>query len=96
MSQRIKGIFDSTFREAVWRMLIASLITGIVTYNAVKLFELTVADQSFAATFPKFAIIAVIGLTTYVILCKFAKLKEADIFVGKLQSILYAQFKGRA
>lgn len=96
MSQRIKGIFDHTFREAIWRMSLASLITGIVTYNSVKLFELTVADQSFAATFPKFAIIVVIGLTTYVMLCKFARLREAEMFVGKLQNIMYAQFKGRS
>ena len=96
MSQRIKGIFDHTFREAVWRMSMASVITGIVTYNSVKLFELTVADQSFAATFPKFAIIVVIGLTTYTVLCKFARLREAEMFVGKLQNIMYAQFKGRS
>lgn len=95
MSQRIPGIFDKIFRQALWRMTISALITGVVTFNAVKWFELTVADQSFAATFPKFAIIVVIGLSAYVLFCKFAKLTEADIFVGKIQSILYTQFKGK-
>ena len=95
MSQRIKGIFDNSFRKAISRMALASGITGVVTYNAVKWFELTVADQSFAATFPKFAIIVVIGLSSYVMLCKIAQLKEANLFVGKLESLLYGQLKGR-
>jgi putative peptidoglycan lipid II flippase len=96
MSKRIKGILDAPFRKAIGRMLIASALTAVVTYNAVKTFELTVTDQSFAATFPKFALIVIIGLSTYVILSKLAKLKEADILVAKLQIIMFSQFKGRA
>lgn len=96
MSKRIKGILDAPFRKAIGRMLIASALTAVVTYNAVKTFELTVTDQSFAATFPKFALIVIIGLSTYVILSKLVKLKEADILVAKLQSIMFSQFKGRA
>ncbi len=95
MSQRIKGILDSSFRQAISRMAIASVVTGIVTYNAVKWFELTVSDQSFAATFPKFAIIVVIGLSSYVVICKFARLHEANLFVGKLQSLMYGQLRSK-
>ena len=96
MSQRIKGIFDKTFRVAIWRMFLVSVVTAIVTWSAVFSFTLLATDLSFAATFPKFALIVTIGLTTYVILCKFAKLKEADILITKIQSIMFAQFKGRA
>jgi putative peptidoglycan lipid II flippase len=96
MSRRIKGIFDKRFRSALLRMSFAGFITAIVTFNAVKLFELTVADQSFAATFPKFALIVIIGLSSYVLVCKIAKLSEADVLVAKLQSIMFSQFKGRA
>lgn len=94
MSQRIKGIFDTGFTHAISRMALATLVTGIVTFNAVKLFELTVSDQSFAATFPKFSLIVIIGLVTYVGVCKFANLEEANIFVNKLRSVLYSQFRG--
>jgi putative peptidoglycan lipid II flippase len=96
MSRRIKGIFDKHFRSAVWRMVIAGLVTAVVTFSSVKFFELTVADQSFAATFPKFAIIVLIGLSAYVIVCKIEKLKEADVVVAKLQSIMFSQFKGHS
>lgn len=96
MAQRIKGLFDSAFRRALSRMAIATAGTGVVTYNTVKIFELTVSDQSFAATFPKFAMISLISLSAYVGICQMLRLREADQFITRLQGVLFSQFKGRA
>lgn len=96
MSGRIKGLFDEVFIKAITRMSMAAFATGIVTYNMVKWFELTIADQSFAATFPKFAIIATVGLASYVLFCRFAKLKESIELIDRLKGLLFAQFRGQA
>lgn len=95
MTGRIKGLFDDVFIRAVSKMGIAAAATGVVTYNAVKWFELTIADQSFAATFPKFAIITIIGLTSYVIFCRIARLPEAIELINRVKRVLFTQFKGQ-
>lgn len=95
ISQRIPGLFDQRMHAALWHMVIAAAGTGIVTFNAVKMFELLITDQSFAAAFPKFAMIVVIGLTVYVVLCKVFHLREADILLTRLKSLLFIQLRGK-
>lgn len=95
MAKRNKGLFDASFRRAIARMSVASMITAVVTYNAVKIFELTVSDQSFAATFPKFALIAMLSLMAYVFTCKLFGIREADQFLNRVQSLLFSQFRGK-
>lgn len=94
ISRRIKGLFDVSMRRAMARMIVAATGTGIVTFQTVKMFELAITDQSFAATFPKFALIVVVGLAVYVTLCKVVQLREADVVLAKLQQVLYTQFRG--
>ncbi len=96
MSRRIKDLFDRVFRQAILRMAIAAAITGIITYYVrYSWFELTVADESFASTFPKFAIIAAIGMVTYLAICRIANLREANDVINKLQTIMFAQIRGK-
>ncbi len=94
ISRRIKGLFDATMQRALALMAVASIGTGIITFQTVKIFELAITDQSFAATFPKFAIIVLVGLGIYVTLCKVFHLREADIVLTKIQQVLYTQFRG--
>ncbi|MGB3009056.1 MAG: lipid II flippase MurJ [Candidatus Saccharimonadales bacterium] len=94
ISRRIKGLFDATMQRALTLMAVASIGTGIITFQTVKIFELAITDQSFAATFPKFAIIVLVGLGVYVTLCKVFHLREADIVLTKIQQVLYTQFRG--
>lgn len=95
IAQRIPGMFDVTIQRAISRMVIASLGTGIITYQAVKQLELLVTDQSFAAIFPKFMLIVTVGLVAYVILCKAFHLKEAETVTAKIYDILYHQTRGK-
>lgn len=94
MSYRIPKLFDRSFHRATRRMIYASIATGVITYGAVKVFDLSINDRSFATT-PKFAIIVTAGLTAYVLFCKVANLKEANIFLERFNHILFVQLRGR-
>jgi putative peptidoglycan lipid II flippase len=95
ISRRIPKLFDWAFHRALHRMLAASAATAVVTYAAVKVFDFSINDRSFAATFPKFAIIVTIGLTAYVAFCKVARLKEADTVLERINYILFVQLRGK-
>ena len=96
MSSRIPRLFDDHFLAAIGRMSIAAFATGFVSWVAVKFFDLTVSDQSFYTTFPKFAVITLISLGAYVAMTHRMKLKEANNVIKWLKRILYFQAKGRA
>ncbi len=88
MSVRIKGLFDLKFVRAVTRMMIATAITGIISYITVQLFQLGANDQSFLATFPKFAVIVAISATAYLVLSRLLNLTEVNPVLAKLRSFL--------
>lgn len=88
MSRRIPGIFDKVFWHAIGRMASATGFMAIVTYLAVLLFQLQDRDQSFLATFPKFAIIVGISVCAYVWFCDLMKLSETKPVIKKVQALL--------
>lgn len=96
MSYRIPGMFDAVFWHAVARMASATGFTAIVTYVSVKIFELTATDQSFFATFPKFAVIVVISLVTYVAISRLLSLSEAEPVVTRTRSFIFGQVRGKS
>ena len=93
MSHRIKGLFDKTFVHAVSRMGSATGFTAVITYICVSILPLSSTDQSFFVTFPKFLLIVIISLSSYVILSKALKLTEADPFIERAKKILFGGFK---
>ena len=95
MNRRIKGLFDLNFFKATGRMAIATVVTGIVSYIAVQLFQLQSDDQGFLATFPKFLIIIVISASVYLALSKWLSLKEADPILKRLKRVLFGQARSR-
>lgn len=95
MSSRIQKLFDDKFIQSVVRMVMAAVATGLVSWSSVKLFDLTVTDQSFFATFPKFAIIAIISLGAYLGVTYYMKLGEAANVIGWLKRALFFQAKGK-
>ncbi|NCO10724.1 murein biosynthesis integral membrane protein MurJ [Candidatus Saccharibacteria bacterium] len=84
MSIRIKGLFDTKFVQAVGRMLSATGFTAIITYIMVLLFPLNAEDQSFFVTFPKFALIVAVSLSSYMALCHLLKLSEMKPIVSRM------------
>lgn len=93
MSVRIKGLFDRVFVGAIVRMASATGFMAIVSYVSVQLLQLAVSDQSFLATFPKFAAIVVIDLGAYLWLSRLFKLPEADPVIAKMRAILFGRLR---
>lgn len=91
MSYRIKGLFDGTFMHAVARMIGATVVMGVISYVTVQLLQLGVNDQSFLATFPKFTVIVIVSLTTYVLLSRFLKLSEAEPVIERFKKLLFGR-----
>lgn len=94
MSRRIVALFDKAFMHAIGRMTTAAGLMGILCFMSVKLFDLAINDQSFAATFPKFALIIAISLSGYIAICSLFNLQESDRVVAKAKHILFSQLKG--
>lgn len=95
MAGRIKGLFDKVFMHAIWRMASATGLMAIITYITVQLFQLGVDDQSFLATFPKFAVIVLVSSITYLLFSRLLKLPEALPVLAKVRKILFGRFKSR-
>lgn len=89
MARRIPNLFDAKFTSAVSRMLSASGFTALVTYIMVTLFPLGAADESFMATFPKFALITFVSLLSYVVFSYLLKLHEAQPIVERAKKIFF-------
>lgn len=93
MSRRIEGLFDRVFMSAVMRMASATGLMAVVAYISVQLFQLGADDQSFLATFPKFATIVIVALAAYVWFSKLFNLKEAEPILNRLKSLLFSRFR---
>lgn len=93
MSRRIKGLFDLVFVQHILKMVSATGFTALVTYFAVLLLPLNVADQSFMATFPKFALIILASLGSYIIFSKLLKIDEVNPILKRITSVLFGGAK---
>lgn len=89
MSRRIKGLFDSNFVSAIFRMLSATGFMSVVTYILVASFPLQAVDQSFFSTFPKFILIVLSSLTSYFVLSYLLKLNEVWPILRRLKKIIF-------
>ena len=95
MSRRIKGLFDRVFVGAIVRMASAAGFMAIVSYFSVQVLQLAVSDQSFLATFPKFALIVTIDFSAYLWLSKLFKLSEADPVISRIKNFFFAKLAKR-
>jgi putative peptidoglycan lipid II flippase len=93
MSWRIKGLFNGAFVHAVARMAGATALMGVVTYITVQLFQLGANDQSFLATFPKFMVIVIVSLGSYVFFSRLFKLHEAEPVIAKVRSLFFGRVR---
>lgn len=91
MERRIKGLFTKVFWRAVGRMLIATALTGAVSYVLVLLLPLAASDNSFLETFPKFAVIASLSMAVYVGLSRWLKLSEASPIIRIARGLLFGR-----
>lgn len=89
MSRRIKGLFDAPFVHAIGRMASAAGFTTVITYLAVSFLPLSATDQSFLASFPKFAFIALVAMLFYLLFSRLFKLPEVQPVLDRARKILF-------
>jgi putative peptidoglycan lipid II flippase len=89
MARRIKGLFDAPFIHAIGRMVSAAGFTALVTYGAVVLMPLSLTDQRFFDSFPKFTLITLASFIVYLFFCYLFKLPEVKPVLNRIQKILF-------
>jgi putative peptidoglycan lipid II flippase len=82
-------LLDHVFWRGVWRIAIASVITGCIAYSMTKFLPLRATDNSIFIYAPKFLIIAAASLVSYVIAGHLLGLDETKPIVAKLKQILF-------
>ena len=96
MNRQMPKLFDMTFVRAIFKMIIAGTITGVVCYIAVLIMPFRYHDDSFFSAFPKFVIISLVSFGTYAVASKWLKLPEIDPILARLKKVLFGrlEFKG--
>ena len=96
MNRQMPKLFDMTFVRAIFKMIIAGTVTGVVCYIAVLIMPFRYHDDSFFSAFPKFVIISLVSFGAYVAASKWLKLPEIDPILARLKKVLFGrlEFKG--
>ena len=96
MNRQMPKLFDMTFVRAIFKMIIAGIITGVVCYIAVLIMPFRYHDDSFFSAFPKFVIISLVSFGAYAVASKWLKLPEIDPILARLKKVLFGrlEFKG--
>ena len=96
MNRQMPKLFDMTFVRAIFKMIIAGTITGVVCYIAVLIMPFRYHDDSFFSAFPKFVIISLVSFGTYAAASRWLKLPEIDPILARLKKVLFGrlEFKG--
>ena len=96
MNRQMPKLFDMTFVRAIFKMIIAGTVTGVVCYIAVLIMPFRYHDDSFFSAFPKFIIISLVSFGTYAAASKWLKLPEIDPILARLKKVLFGrlEFKG--
>ena len=96
MNRQMPKLFDMTFVRAIFKMIIAGTITGVVCYIAVLIMPFRYHDDSFFSAFPKFVIISMVSFGAYAMASKWLKLPEIDPILARLKKVLFGrlEFKG--
>ena len=93
MNRQMPKLFDMTFVRAIFKMIIAGTITGVVCYIAVLIMPFRYHDDSFFSAFPKFAIISLVSFGAYAAASKWLKLPEIDPILSRLKKVLFGRLE---
>lgn len=91
MSRRIPGLIDPPMVRAILRMLLATLLMGMVSYASVLLLQLQSDDQGILTTAPKFTAIVLISFATYAALSRWLGLTEVDPILKRARRLLFGR-----
>ncbi len=88
-----KELLNKAFWRAIYRMLIATFVTGCIAFSMTKFIPLMATDSSLVITIPKFLVISVISMIGYLVASYFLELKEAKPIVGYIKKKLFKNVK---
>lgn len=88
-----RELLNRGFFKAFTKMLVATLITGCVTFSLVKFIPLRITDVSLVITAPKFLLIAALSIITYIIASYFLDLDEVKPVLARIKKILFRNVK---
>lgn len=88
-----RKIFNKAFWHGFSRMLIASAIAGCVAFSLTKFVPLMATDNSLLITIPKFLLIAIVSLISYIVASYFLNLDEAKPLINYVKRILFKNLK---
>ena len=96
MNRQMPKLFDMTFVRAIFKMILAGVVTGVVCYIGVLVLPFRYHDDSFFSAFPKFVIISLVSFGAYAMASKWLKLPEIDPILARLKKVLFGrlEFKG--
>ncbi|HEV2412598.1 MAG TPA: murein biosynthesis integral membrane protein MurJ [Candidatus Saccharimonadales bacterium] len=91
--KRYPGILDSDFINAVFRMISASGLTGIVTYAMVAyFFPLRISDAGFVVLVPKFIAIVGFSFVAYLLFSFIFRITEVQPVIERIVRFIFAGF----
>ncbi len=94
LQKRAEGeLFNREFWRAMFRMLIATLVTGCVAFSMTKFVPLMATDNSLVITIPKFLLITATSLVAYLVASYFLDLREAKPILKFIKKILFRNVK---
>ena len=93
MNRQMPKLFDLTFMRAIFRMVIAGIITGVVCYVGVLVLPFRYHDDSFFSAFPKFVVISMVSFGVYAAASKWLKLPEIDPVLTRLRKMLFGRLE---
>ena len=96
MNRQMPKLFDMTFVRAIFKMILAGIVAGVVCYIGVLVLPFRYHDDSFFSAFPKFVIISLVSFGAYAMASKWLKLPEIDPILARLKKVLFGrlEFKG--
>ena len=86
-------ILNRNFWKAMAKMTFATVIAGCVAFSLTKFIPLRVTDTSLVITIPKFFLISIVSILSYVIASFFLDLEEVRPVLGYLKKILFKNVK---
>ncbi len=94
LQKRSRGeLLDKAFWKATVRMVFATVITGCVAFSMTKFIPLMATDNSLVITIPKFLVISIVSVASYLIASYFLELREAKPVFQYFKKILFRNAK---
>lgn len=93
MNRQMPKLFDLTFMRAIFKMIIAGIVTGVVCYIGVLVLPFRYHDDSFFSAFPKFVVISMFSFGVYAAVSKWLKLPEIDPVLTRLRKMLFGRLE---